>query len=114
MARFAKCAITALLMAILAVGGCLACAFPAKSAKQCCTQSGKCKTTPERESQQCTVQPAMKSGDGVIEFDHAMPAVATLVVSFVQAPVARVIPPIEHEYRGSPPDLCVLHSNFRI
>jgi hypothetical protein len=125
MKRAASCAMVMLLMSTLLWGGCLSCTQyfmkPAARAGDCCKPSGECRKTqnPASATTACVIQP-YNQGTSPESPDHA----GNLLASAVTVPAFDLVPvPPEavaildlpgRGGRGSPPDLNLLYSIFRI
>ena len=109
-----------LLVVTLLWGGCVSCSqyfMFANSRAGCCHPTGHCGKAPTTPaSKDCHIQPlALTKIDGAVG-QPSLPAVAAPVVPlaadlasvFTTRPFAFVSP------QASPPDLCLLHSVFRI
>lgn len=124
--KIANLAVAVMLTATLLWGGCLSCAqyfmFPGGVEKSCCMPSGDCKKTqnspaPQRE---CRIQPmALKAAPP--QLLHASILENSSFVLPPQATVLTIAATFPHTYRNTrstnlpaPPDLCLLHSVFRI
>jgi hypothetical protein len=123
--KLASFAMAVVLTATLLWGGCLSCAqyfmFPSISAKTCCMPSGHCEDKGSKPSsnEECRIQSLSAAETGPV------PAGASIPVSFVDslpalAPASTV--PLRLAAWGRaispnqfiPPDLCLLHSVFRV
>jgi hypothetical protein len=112
-----------LLTATFLWGGCLSCAqyfmFPASRAQHCCMPSSGCKDTPKKSQsstpQGCTLQQVVVAKHA-IALDYTPPAAPASPISDVPAPVSYYLanPTLIDPDRGSPPELYLLHSVFRI
>jgi hypothetical protein len=113
-----------LLTATMLWGGCLSCAqyfmFPSLSAKTCCTPSGHCRDkTPQPSSgKECLIQSAAPSKTLSSASDASVLLSWTALPAL--APASNMTPHFEaastagRASNASPPDLCLLHSTFRI
>jgi hypothetical protein len=124
--KFATCTLAILLTATLLWGGCLSCAnyfmLPSISTADCCAPTSHCKekNKPAPSSQEgCRIQAVAPSKAGPIVphtpvlFAHFTPVIVPVgiwAVSSAHAVSAPAVPPGNF----SPPDLCLLHSVFRI
>lgn len=114
-----------LLTATLLWGGCLSCAqyfmSPVSQAGHCCKPSGECRKTQNSSppSKDCAIQP-YSLAQTVATPDHAEILMASVVATpgyglFLQLPQTHPILDLPATgSRGSPPDLNLLHSVFRI
>lgn len=119
----ASSALAVLLMSSLLWGGCLSCSqflmLPTTSAQHCCTPTGQCHRVPAPSpiSNDCTIQPIALGGiapDTVLR--------ASLPVADAPAPITAHMPVLHLSSgatvlavaTGSLPDLCLLHSVFRV
>jgi hypothetical protein len=115
-----------MLMATMLWGGCLSCAqyfmFPTASAEKCCMPSGECRekqSSQTRSDEECTIQPLARM-DARMSLEHALTVVSAVAVLPLQISPTNIALPVRT--RGSagphpepaPPDLCLLHSVFRI
>jgi hypothetical protein len=114
-----------LLTATLLWGGCLSCAqyfmSPVAVAGHCCKPSGECRKAPNSSSpaKDCAIQ-AFALAQTVVTPDHAAVLLASAVAAPDSVPVLtpsqiHAIPDLKAAgSRGSPPDLNLLHSVFRV
>jgi len=105
-----------LLMAGFLWGGCLAC-VPITRASHCCDPSGECKRAPS-PSKNCAAQPVVL-GQTVVSPDHEAILISSVAVASTCRPPTGllVLAPSDVAFtgtRGSPPDLQLLNSVFRI
>jgi hypothetical protein len=114
-----------LLTATLLWSGCFPCAqvstSPVSQAKHCCKPSGECRKTKDSSStsRDCAIQPYFLAKT-VATPDHAVILVASVVAKrgyglALEPPQTHLIPDLSPAVTfGSPPDLSLLHSVFRI
>jgi hypothetical protein len=99
-----------LLVAVLLWGGCVSCSqyFAFTASHRCCDPAGHCRKAPVKTN--CSIQPIdVQSTAHFIAPDSAVAAVAPV------APAPFIDAPSDTPFiRESPPDLCKLHSVFRI
>ncbi|HVW85633.1 MAG TPA: hypothetical protein VHB50_13180, partial [Bryobacteraceae bacterium] len=123
--RITGCAMVAVLIATLLWGGCISCSqyfmVSAGGAKRCCMPSGKCKDVPAQPSgvRECKIQP-FSLKHAAVNVDHASILASCAALATPHPCTAPGLPEI-HAIQtaamtdfGSPPDLCVIHSVFRI
>jgi hypothetical protein len=102
-----------LLVAVLLWGGCVSCSqyFAFTASHNCCDPVGHCRKAPVKTT--CIIQPMDVTS--MAHFIAPDPAVAGVVVVALAAPMRLIDAPADTPLvRESPPDLCKLHSVFRI
>lgn len=99
-----------LLVAVLLWGGCVSCSqyFAFTASHKCCDPVGHCRKAPVKTN--CSIQPMDVTSTAHFIAPESVVAAVALV-----APVRLVDAPADTPVvRESPPDLCKLHSVFRI
>jgi hypothetical protein len=112
---------TLMLMATLLWGSCLSCAqffmFPRTASKVCCLPSGKCKPhSKQSPPEECRLQPMAAKDAQSIEKPTAT-LDSSLPLKLPSSPMGAWLsdaPARQFEQQGSPPDLSLLYSVFRI
>jgi hypothetical protein len=118
-----------ILTATLLWGGCLSCSqyfmFPSAGEKSCCNPAGECIPAPNSQSdrqpssQECFIQPVELSGVPST-LEHASIVLSSAAILPVQSfhlaplPLSGLRETPQYSEAVSPPDLCLLHSVFRI
>jgi hypothetical protein len=110
MRTIANFGLSVLLVAVLLWGGCISCSqyFQFSASHGCCDPVGHCRPTPV--SKTCSIQPMH-----VTALAHCVAPDAT-VASLTLAPPVPLFAALSEVaiVKESPPDLCKLHSVFRI
>jgi hypothetical protein len=110
MRTIANFGLSLLLVAVLLWGGCISCSqyFQFSASHGCCDPVGHCRRTPV--SKTCSIQPMQ-----VTALAHSFVPDAT-VAPVILAPPVPVFAVLSEAaiVKESPPDLCKLHSVFRV
>jgi hypothetical protein len=110
MRTVANLGLSVLLVAVLLWGGCISCSqyFQFSASHGCCDPVGHCRRTPV--SKTCSIQPMH-----VTALAHAVVPDATVAAVILPPPAPVFAVSSESPVvKESPPDLCKLHSVFRI